>query len=220
MPTADETGPERLSQDELYEQLFPPEEERRLRNTLVELNQAQLHFALDQVRHRREGRPAWTLEGEVALEDWERRDQEEWWRLTYEGLPGVQILLRLAPTDRGLACTGLLIEHLDGREVTARELRQIQLRPLLDGALAAYNQPLRELHRGELAVPSRPGPAGHDEEHWQRVHRRYIYWRDRDPRRVVKRMREDYPAKERPSDATMRRWVKTVRERIEGGSLP
>jgi hypothetical protein len=186
--------------------------------SVAELNrlreQAESHFWQQQHLARRAGEQVWSLQEELIPQDWSRRSGEAWLHLRTDRLPDADVYVRLGETPDGTGCTGLLIER-DGAEVTARDLRQVQLRPLLDLALG----PLRDLAAAEgFAVPAtrpaRPGNVGYGIDHWRDIQARRDRARAVDRRRFVQVMRESYEPRDRPSDATMRRWVRAV-ERLE-----
>lgn len=177
------------------------------------------HFWRTQVAATREGRDSWFLEEHlVPTAEWTARGTREWWvPLRSTRLPGARVLVRLGRTPDGLACTGLLVERPEG-EVTARDLREINLRPLLDVALV----PMRALvgQAQPATRPARPGRVGYDLTHWRDVYERYLHAHEVDRRRFVQVMLADYPASARPSEATMRRWVRKVEALLESGDLP
>ena len=125
--------------------------------------------------------------------------------------------VRIAPTADGVACVGIHVER-DGRALGARDLRKIKLRPLIEGYLAGS----AGLLRAEIATPvrpPRPGRRGYDDDFWADIHERYLRARELHPHRFIQAMREEWPINERPSEASMRRWVKTVQQKIERGEL-
>lgn len=169
------------------------------------------------VENARAGRSYWTLEADRGRDWWQARYDDEWWvGLRYSADPKLVVMVRLAATSKGVTCTGLLVER-DGDEVTARDLRAIQLRSLLDTSLAAYRDVV--ISGETLVQPARPGPPGHPPEHWRQVWDRYQEARKQAPSSYIRWMRNQYDARQRPSDATMRRWVQTAQRKHERGEL-
>lgn len=204
------------SEDELYATLFPPGTLERDRRVLDDKRAGELELAFAQVAARRKGQPAWRFLGED--DQWERRrDDELWLRLEYDGLPGALISVRLQPSREGLTCSAVLVER-DGRQLTSRDLRALRLGPIVEWARTTAYRSYVESFVHERARTARPGRPGYGEEHWTAVRERYAFWSKHDPQRVIKRMREEYPERERPSDATMRRWVQRVRTTEEGSA--
>lgn len=108
--------------------------------------------------------------------------------------------------------TALYVER-NGQELSARSLRELQLRPLLGqlGQLIRFNAeeaPLR---------PARPGPAGHGKAHWRRVWKLYQQAQRAGVRSHIKWMRDEWSPP--VPDATMRRWVQRARQMHEAGEL-
>jgi len=182
------------------------------------LERALTHFWTTQADAATSGDEVWQLqEPLLGPEHWSARAEETWLRLTTSNLPGAVVSVRLGLAPEGVVCTALLVERGAG-EVTARDLRALRIRPLLDVALA----PMREAVRSytPAARPARPGNVGYDLSHWEQVYLRYQRARQVDRRRFVQVMLEDYEPSSRPSDATMRRWVRKVEQLLESGLLP
>ncbi len=188
----------------------------RSRRLLDAFRAGEMTFANAQVASVARGGPRWKLTGEEPIAQWEQRDRQNWFRLTTTQMPGFVVLLRLEATAAGVAMTGLLVER-DGREITARDMRRLSLRPLVTTALAGFSEFLAT--DGPPPQSGRPGRPGYDLDHWRRVHVLYLQAKSADPRRYVKRMRDAYVPRDRPSDATVRRWVKVVEQKVRNGEL-
>jgi len=161
------------------------------------------------------GLPVWLLGDEPDLGEWQGRDRENWVRLVSVADPELGVVVRLAPTEHGVALTGLLLERA-GFELTSRDLR-VRLRPLLERALAEWRGALPE---AETPVrPSRPGRKGYDPDHWRQVAALYDRAKQQQPRAPIKALRMQYPTSDRPSYATARRWVDRVEAMRAEGEL-
>jgi hypothetical protein len=196
---------------ETYEALFgtPDIEAQNVRDFNAARQRAQEAFGRAQIVDAKAGRPIWALLNNI---------DDEWLELSRSDLPGTIVRVRIAPTVDGVACVGIHLER-EGRALAARDLRKIKLRPLIEGYLAGHADLLRTAGITTPVLPARPGRRGYDDDFWADVHQRYLRNRQLHPHRFVQAMREEWPLDERPSDAAMRRWVKTVQLKIERGEL-
>jgi hypothetical protein len=151
---------------------------------------------------------AWLVDGPAT---W-RPTPGLWFEARRTDRPGLLLRFRLSGrTDEGpLRLTAVCVER-DDREVAARDLRSFHLRDLVAMATEGWN-----IDTGERTPkPSRPGPAGHPEEHWRRVWQLYEEARSAGARSYIGWMRSHWTPP--VPDATMRRWLRVARERYEGG---
>src|ERR1700722_14156391 len=96
--------------------------------------------------------------------------EEATWREVHES-PGkpdrLTVRMRFAPTGDGVAVAGVQVERIDGRALTARDLREVKLPPnwVLFGETAVrWYQPA-----GMPAARNPRGPKGDDAERDRRV---------------------------------------------------
>ena len=139
-------------------------------------------------------------------------DGQTWRELRYERQPGwLAVRLRFAPTSDGVAVAGVQVDRLDGRALTARDLRLVKLPPswvLFGESASRWFAPAE----GTAAVAaSKKGAHGKGDAHWRSV---YTAWRqamEAAPRSPVKFMLTS--GRWSVADATMRRWIARARER-------
>lgn len=124
------------------------------------------------------------------------------------------VSVQVARRDGRLVCTGLLVGWaVPPAEVTAGSLRRIRLGQILAtlDRLTAAGEPLEELAEDAAALAEwkHPGPAGHDDEHYQNVARLYREAVRRSPRSPVRWLARQMHA----SPATVHRWLAGARDR-------
>jgi hypothetical protein len=143
--------------------------------------------------------PGWVIEWTVAPPDWAG--------IRHPQIPeDLNLWVRVARTEDGVAVNAALVERADGRALTARDIRKVKLPPAW--ALASN----LERQRGfPLISPPRPGPRGHGDDHWRAVFDLWTQAQRVAPRSPVRWMLTRWQPE--VSDATMRRWVKQARER-------
>jgi hypothetical protein len=145
--------------------------------------------------------PGWVIEWTLAPPDWAA--------VRHPQIPeDLQLSVRVARTEDGVAVIAALVERSDGRALTARDIRRVKLPP--PWALAAE----RERQSGSpLITPARPGPRGKGDDHWRAVYDLFVKAQRVAPHTPVRWMLTQWQPE--VSDATMRRWVKRARERAE-----
>jgi hypothetical protein len=157
----------------------------------------------------------WVIDGWLESDAWARTSRQKLWlEATRTNDPDLLVRLGLEKSaKRGgpLILTGVFVER-EGREVSARDLRQLQLRPLI-----AQLSGFMRIESPTVAKPARPGPAGHGRAHWKRVWKLYEQARASGSRSYIQWMRDQWATT--VPDATMRRWVKTAKEMHERGEL-
>lgn len=132
-----------------------------------------------------------------------------WATIGHPDMPkGLHLSVKIAPTVDGLAVSAVLIERVDGRAITARDLR-IKLPPAW---LLAAGRP-SSLPGSPVIAAARPGARGKSDDHWRAVFDLWARAQRVAPRAPVRWMRTQWPRD--VSDATMRRWTKRARERAE-----
>lgn len=162
------------------------------------------------------GDEPWSVLGWAPDAAFAGRSGENWLELLNVDDTALRVCVRVATTPEGIGVTGLLVER-DGQEVTVTDLRKLHLKPLTKRLLAGY-RPLLARQAGPQLSAKRPGRKGHSIDHWQDVAQRYDEVASH--RDFIKQMCESYPnPKDRPSDATVRRWVKTIRAMRAKGEL-
>jgi len=163
----------------------------------------------------REGKQLrWTDRGEVMEQLWDTHRDEYWRELHLARETSLRVRVRLEPVGTEVAVTGLQVLR-DGAPLTSRDLRAVSIPELRDLLLAF--RPLVPEGMRPAVTAKRPGRKGHPPEHWADVAQRLAAAGTSGD--FVRRIRESYPARTRPSDATARRWVQRVREMQQKGEL-
>jgi hypothetical protein len=137
-------------------------------------------------------------------------DGATWRAVDYDGKPDhLSVLMRFAATGDGVAVAGVQVERIDGRALTARDMRLVKLPPnwaLFGETAVRWYQP-----GDATATRSRKGPKGDDEARDRMVWGLYRQATEVAPRAPVRWILPQLGV----SDATARRWIGRARKRAE-----
>jgi hypothetical protein len=123
----------------------------------------------------------------------------------------LKVTFRMARTEDGLAPDAVLIERVDGRAITARDLRAVRFPRAW--MLASSQKFLTPGDESSVITAARNGARGKGDEHWRDVFNLWTSAKRVAPHAHVRWMRTQWPV--HVSDATMRRWIARARERAD-----